>query len=96
MIDQDVIDDEIAALEEEGETTYEVCEKLACLYTVRNEIRTRKVKEDPSSSEFLAASVGVPIPDLMRILDEHMDAIKALYPTEYDQLVGKIKALHTE
>lgn len=94
MIDASIINDEIDALESE-ETTYEVCEQLATLYTVRNEIRRREAeKRAMESSEFLAASVGAPITDLMKVMDEHMQAIKALYPGEYDAVVSKIKSLH--
>lgn len=94
MIDASIIDDEIDALEQE-QTTYETCEKLACLYTVRRELKERKAEEKAlQSSDFLAASVGAPIADLMKVLDEHMEAIRALYPAEYEAVVSKIKSLH--
>lgn len=94
MIDASIIDDEIDALEQE-QTTYETCEKLACLYTVRRELKERKAEEKAlKSSDFLAASVGAPIADLMKVLDEHMEAIRALYPAEYDAVVSKIRSLH--
>lgn len=94
MIDSSIIDDEIEALEAE-ETTYDTCEKLACLYTVRRELKERKAEEKAlQSSDFLAASVGAPMADLMKVLDEHMEAIRALYPQEYEAVVSKIKSLH--
>lgn len=94
MIDRSIIDDEISALESE-DTTYETCEKLACLYTVRNEMRRQDAeKKCMESSDFLAASVGAPIMDLMKVMDEHMEAIKVMYPKEYDAVVSKIKSLH--
>lgn len=61
MIDIAVVEDEIAALEAENETTYDICERLACLYAVR---------------------------------DQHMEAIKVVYPSEYDAIVAKIRSLH--
>lgn len=94
MIDVSIINDEIEALEA-GETDYDTCERLACLYTVRNEMKQREAeKRALQSSDFLAASVGAPIADLMKVLDEHMEAIRALYPKEYESVVSKIKSLH--
>lgn len=94
MIDVSIINDEIEALEAE-DTNYETCEKLACLYTVRRELKQQEAeKRALESSDFLAASVGAPITDLMKVLDEHMEAIKALYPAEYEAVVSKIKSLH--
>lgn len=94
MVDADIVDDEIEALEAEA-TTYETCERLACLYTVRNELRRRETeKRALESSDFLAAAVGAPISDMMKVLDEHMEAIRALYPQEYEAVVSKIRSLH--
>lgn len=94
MIDVSIINDEIEALEA-GQTDYDTCERLACLYTVRNEMKQREAeKKALASSDFLAASVGAPITDLMKVLDEHMEAIRVLYPKEYDTVVSKIKSLH--
>ena len=94
MIDVSIINDEIEALEA-GETDYDTCERLACLYTVRNEMKQREAeKKALASSDFLAASVGAPITDLMKVLDEHMEAIRVLYPKEYETVVSKIKSLH--
>lgn len=94
MLDLQMVRDEIEALEQE-ETTYETCERLAALYTVRD-VNERKANERKASesSEFLAAAVGAPLPDLMRVMDEHMQAIRALYPQEYDAMVKRLKALH--
>lgn len=94
MVDAGIINDEIEALEAE-ETTYETCERLACLYTVRNELRRQETeKKALQSSDFLAASVGAPLPEMMKVLDEHMEAIRALYPQEYEAVVSKIRSLH--
>lgn len=46
MIDIAVVEDEIAALEAETETTYDICERLACLYTVRDHLKARQ-RQDP-------------------------------------------------
>lgn len=96
MLDLSVIEDEIAAIETEGETTYDACERLACLYTVRDHLKAKDNDSDTVSSEFLTASIGIPIPDLMRVINEHMEAIKIVYPSEYDAIVARIKSLHSE
>lgn len=96
MIDIGVIEDEIAAIEAEDETTYETCERLACLYTVRDHIKARSDASKSVASEFLTLAVGVPIQDLMKVINEHMEAMKIVYPSEYAAIVSKIKALHGE
>lgn len=96
MIDVGVIEDEIAAIEAEDETTYETCERLACLYIVRDHLKAKSDAGKSEASEFLALAVGVPIQDLMKVIDEHMEAMKIVYPSEYAAIVSKIKALHGE
>lgn len=96
MLDLSIIEDEIAALEEEGSTDYETCERLACLYTVRDHIKAKSDASKSVASEFLALAVGVPVQDLMKVIDEHMEAMKVVYPSEYAAIVSKIKALHGE
>lgn len=94
MLDIEVIEDEITALEAETETTYDVCQRLACLYTVRDGLKRKTGTSKHQTSEFLAAAVGANVADLMKIMDEHMEAIKVIYPQEYDAIVARIKALH--
>ena len=45
------------------------------------------------TSEFLAACDGARIEDVLDVLDEHMAAIKVLYPMEYDALVQRLEEL---
>ena len=61
MLDLSIIEDEIAALEEEGSTDYETCGMLSCLYSVR---------------------------------DEHMSALRAVYPAEFSAVMSRIRLLH--
>lgn len=96
MIDISVIEDEIAAIEAEDETTYETCERLACLYTVRDHLKAKSDVGKSGASEFLTLAVGVPVQDLMKVIDEHMEAIKIVYPSEYAAIVARIKSLHSE
>lgn len=91
MIDVSLVEDEIRAIETEEETTIDACERLACLYVVRDHL---KAKEPGEQSEFLAASVGIPLQDLMRVLDGHMNALRIVYPAEYADLMKRINALH--
>jgi len=44
-------------------------------------------------SDFAAAASAVPFSGLMQVLDEHMNAIKLVYPKEYELVMRKIKAL---
>ena len=44
-------------------------------------------------SDFVAAASSVPFGGLMRVLDEHMKAIKLVYPKEYELVMRKITAL---
>lgn len=93
MIDMAVVEDEIAALEAETETTYDICELSACLYTVRDHLKAKR-HDESKSSEFPTAAVGVPTPELMAAIDRHMEAIEVAYPSEYDAIVAKIRSLH--
>lgn len=96
MVSIDVIEREIRELEVRGETTYAQCERLAWLYVVRDHLkptvedgRTQRL----GGSEFLEACSGVSYPALMQVLDEHMEAVKVLYPREYDGVLAKVRAL---
>ena len=44
-------------------------------------------------SDFVEAASAVPFSGLMRVLDEHMNAIKLVYPKEYELVIRKIAAL---
>ena len=46
-----------------------------------------------SKSEFVEAASSVPFSGLMDVLDEHMNAIKMVYPKEYELVMRKITAL---
>lgn len=90
----DEVQKEIARLEN-GETTYSAAEKLALLYVVRDhseeEPRTGgyAYASEPQS-EFVTAFQSVPMEKALQVIDEHMDAIKLLYPKEYSAVLRKI------
>jgi hypothetical protein len=44
-------------------------------------------------SEFVEAASAVPFSGLMEVLDRHMNAIKLVYPKEYELVIKKIKNL---
>ena len=44
-------------------------------------------------SEFVQAASAVPFAGLMDVLDEHMSAIKIVYPKEYELVMRKIQLL---
>lgn len=41
-------------------------------------------------SDFLAACDGAPVADVLEVINEHMEAIRVLYPKEYAVVVEKI------
>lgn len=98
MINIDVIEKEIRELEARGDTTYSQCERLAWLYVVRDHLLSSSSSEPITShmrgSEFLEVCSGVNYPDLIRILDEHMSALKVVQPREYQSVMDKIRYLH--
>ena len=49
-------------------------------------------KANPQS-EFVEAACAAPFGGLMEVLDEHMSAIKLVYPKEYELVMRKITAL---
>lgn len=97
MIDLDIIEREIHDLEARGETTYSMCDRLSMLYIVRDHLLpTReddRMTRQLTGSEFLEAASGVSYPALMEVLDEHMSGIRVVYPREYENVMGKIRAL---
>lgn len=97
MISLDVIEREINELEARGETTYNICERLSWLYTVRDHLlpvrHDSQLTQILRGSDFLETASGVNYPELMRILDEHMSGIQVVYPREYDNVMAKIRAL---
>ena len=44
-------------------------------------------------SDFVVAASSVPFGGLMQVLDEHMKAIKLVYPKEYELVMRKIVSL---
>lgn len=103
MADLKEINHEIERLE--GlDTTYPSCERLAILYSVRDHLQAPEENHfreptkmipysyaDEPQTEFSAAALSIPLDALMPILDEHFEAIRAVFPKEYDAVIRKIK-----
>ena len=80
---------------EGGATSYATVEKLALLYIVREYLsgqeKTMAGYSYEARSEFMEAVNGAPIDKVFEILDEHFDAILAIYPKEHAQVVRRIR-----
>ena len=100
MISMEQIDGEIDVLENE-KPTHIVMEKLANLYIVRDHmtiqpettLNTDIVPLFKNKSEFMEVCSSKDISKVLEALDEHMEAIKLLYPKEYDSIIEKIKEI---
>lgn len=82
---------------EKRDTTYATCERLAWLYIVHDHLTQRIVQEKARASEmdgspFLEACSGADIAEILRVMNEHMEAVRVIYPKEYDAVVKKISA----
>lgn len=83
---------------EKRDTTYATCERLAWLYIVHDHLTQRIVQEKARAAEmegspFLSACSGAEISEILRVLNEHMDAVRVIYPKEYEAVVKRISAL---
>ncbi len=93
MVDLDIISDEIEYLKRQ-DTSYDVCEKLAWLYIVQDHLSAEKKPASQSVvSEFMQAAMQADSCSLMRVIDEHMDAIRIVFPAEYEAVMAKVRAL---
>jgi hypothetical protein len=102
MIDKGEISAEIEKLEQ-GRTTYANCEKLSILYNVRDhignvsqaQVRSKSDATEPQpsfsrASDFATACEGVSKERIVEVFDEHMDAVRVLYPKEYSAILRKL------
>ena len=80
---------------EKRDTTYATCERLAWLYIVYDHLTQRIVQEKARAAEmegspFIAACSGAEISEILRVMDEHMEAVRVIYPKEYEAVIRKI------
>lgn len=95
MISLETIEREINELENR-DTTYNVCERLSWLYTVRDHIRPTtdgRMTQTLTGSEFLEACSGVSYPALMEVLNEHAQTLAVVQPRAYESLLRRIREL---
>lgn len=100
MIDLETIEREISELEAR-QPSYKACERLSWLYIVRDHLMAKMyppegkatIKTALSGSEFLDAANGKPYEDVLKLVDEHLETIRMLYPKTYSALVDKIREL---
>lgn len=89
------IDNEIKRLEK-MDATYDILNKLAVLYSIKDHHVERMSVGSRSSSEFIEAISGAPIDEALEILNEHMDAIKILHPREYTAILSRLNKIKIE
>lgn len=97
MLNADIIEREIIDLEKR-DTTYANCERLAWLYIVRYSMQQRIVQEKAraeqmSGSPFLEACSCADISEILRVMNEHMEAVRVIYPKEYNAVVNQINRI---
>jgi hypothetical protein len=100
VIDLETIEREISELEAR-QPSYKACERLSWLYIVRDHLREKiyppdgkaAIKSALSGSEFLDAANGKPYEDVMRVVDEHLETIRLLYPKTWEGIIQRIKEL---
>lgn len=82
---------------EKRDTTYATCERLAWLYIVHDHLSQRIVQEKARAAEmtgspFLSACSGAEIEEILRVMNDHMDAVRLIYPKEYEAVVKRIES----
>lgn len=97
MVDIEELNDTIEKLELRCDSMH-ACERLAWLYIVRDHMPEHAL-EGPrpmEGSEFLEAASTAEPAALLRVLDEHMEALKVVQPREYETVMARIRAIGKE
>lgn len=95
MLSIEKINETILELEQK-DTCFSVVDKLADCYIVRDHLVAQQPKPKTgklAGSPFLQAASGVDVAALLAVIDEHLEAVKVLYPAEYDAIIDRIKSL---
>lgn len=100
MIDLETIEREISELEAR-QPSYKVCERLSWLYTVCDHLKAKvyppegraELMASTGGSDFLDAVDGKPYKDVLKVVDEHLETIRLLYPKTYDSVLARIREL---
>lgn len=96
-MDINEIDDEIVRLEH-SEASHSTCGKLANLYIVKDHLTEgnpipQSYSYAEPSSEFAEIAKRVPVDVLIRVMDEHLETVRFLYPKEYELILYKLKGI---
>ena len=92
-----MVEAEIDKLEAK-DTSFYACRKLSVLYNIRDHLRPQ-AKVDSTllprmeGSDFLRSASGKNCKDVMRVIDEHLEAIRLVYPKTYDGVISRIREL---
>lgn len=83
---------------EAKDTSYYTCSRLASLYIVRDHLMPQSSGDSAllpkmSGSEFLDSASGKSCKDVLKVIDEHLETIKLLYPKTYDGVIQRIREL---
>jgi hypothetical protein len=94
MLNIDTINKEILELEKH-DTTYATCEKLACLYTVRDHLTKYEEPETEmlsayGDSDFMKAISGKSSHDVMCVMNELMSTLNVVNPRLYESVMRKL------
>ena len=91
MISLDEINSEIAKLEDQP-ATYQVIERLAFLYIVRDHLDPQKPSGivQGGGSDFMAVCCGKPTADVMAVFDELMSTLQIIQPRAYEAVLKKL------
>lgn len=97
MTDLEIIEAEIDRLEAK-DTSYYTCSRLATLYTVRDHLKPKSSGNSAllpkmGGSDFLDSVSGKSCKDVLKVVDEHLETMRMMYPKTYSALVDKIREL---
>lgn len=97
MTDLEIIEAEIDRLEAK-DTSYYTCSRLATLYTVRDHLKPKSSGDSAllpkmGGSDFLDSASGKSCKDVLKVVDEHLETMRMMYPKTYSALVDKIREL---
>ena len=104
MITEKDLQEAIAECEGVRNPNANTCIKLAAFYTIRDNMYPQRPtysfapeRADPEvvvtngESEFMEAVDGMPVSDLMTVMDEVMEIIKVTQPRLYNSVMNKLK-----
>jgi hypothetical protein len=91
VVNIDTIEHEILELEQK-DPSWAVVERLSWLYTVKDHLEP-SIKFYGGYTDFEQACEGKNLQDLMQVIGEHMEALRIVYPNEYEKVVSKINNL---